>query len=675
MIENVPVINWFEDPIKQSITSVFGGLNSYVESLDLIKKYRNTHFEILIPIVKFVKILGMQKSIPLDELYYPTTVSTDIRRRIYSPEWMKIDKNTSQIRNAVQKTVVPGDEFIELNPRTVVLGGPGAGKTTFLKYLALAYSEKTIFEKTKLKTSFLPAYIHLPSLPTDSIDFLHALKSKVEQRTDENAEIFYRRLLETGNIVVLLDSLDEVPSDAKKTMVNAISDFCSLYPRARIVISCRTADYQNVFVGFAEVEVARLSQGAVKTIIKGWFNTEPKKAEKLLTTLETDPTIASLTETPLLLSLLCIQYRNDLVLPNRKTELYRRCVDALLRDWDASRNFRRDSHYSQLSDDRKETIFENIAGSTSGDSIDYEFSEAVALGVVSDTIARFGLSANDSRHILIEIESHHGIVEKCSADLYQFSHGTMHEYFIARYIVARRTEMQILRSHFEDSRWHTVIAFICAILNDPSPLLEFLVSNSSTENFRNYPTFGKRLAHLLLLHRCMSMGVAISPVLRASICEHLVSSQIHMIKRLNMDGVLPYAARRQHGVRQSILHYSRPRSSIDKLLLPYRSLMNEVWLSPLPDYVEQVLRQCEIISKNLDMKMYERIGLLTCLLVPISEVRPQEFINYMFSFSNELLRNKAESIRYLIVESIAIHQKSHPNITASDNIFDLNYLK
>jgi hypothetical protein len=246
----------------------------------------------------------------------------------------------------------------------------------------------------------------------------------------------------------------------------------------------------------------------------------------------------------------------------------------------------------------------------------------------------------------------------------------MHEYFLARSIVARRIEMQILKSHFEDSRWHTVIAFVCAILNDPSPLLEFLVNNSSTENFKNYPTFGRRLAHLLLLHRCMSMGVAIPPALRANICKHLVLSQVHMIKRLNSDGVLPYAARRQHGVRQSIFHFSRPRPSVDKLLLPYRSLMNEVWLSPLPDYVEQVLEQSKIIKTDSSMKVYERIGLLTCLLVPISEAKPQEFIDYMFKFSSELLKLKAEGVRHLIVESITAHQKMHPNITASENVFD-----
>lgn len=670
MLDDIPVINWFEEPIKKSIQSIFDDTNEYVDSLDLIRRYRRIHFEILIPAVKSVKILGMQKPISLEELYYPTSVSTDIRRRIYSTEWKKIDESSAQTRKGVQKTVVLGDEFIDKNQRTVVLGGPGAGKTTFLKYLALAYSDKAVFSKTKLKISYLPVYLHLPSLPFGAIDLLDSISYRTQQRTDIKAKGFYRRLLETGNIILLLDSLDEVPSDAKKETVDAISEFCKLYPKARVVISCRTADYHQIFDGFAEVEVARLSAAAVKTIISGWFNGEPLKAAKLLATLENDSTIASLTETPLLLSLLCIQYRNDLVLPNRKTELYRRCVDALLRDWDTSRNFRRDTQYSNLSDDRKEMIFENIAGLTSTGSIEYEFSEAMALEAVSDTIARFGLSAHDSKSILVEIESHHGIVEKCSADLYQFSHGTMHEYFMARYIVSKRVELQILKKHYEDSRWHTVLAFICAILNDPSPLLEFLVGVSSTENFRNYPTFGKRLSHLLLLHRCMSMGVAIPPALRSSICKHLVASQIHMIARLNLDGVLPYAVRRAHGVEQRLLHYSRPRPSVSKLLLPYRSLMNEIWISPIPDYVDQVLEECSAISQRSNLKTYERIGLLTCLLAPISEARPQEFIDEMYRLSHELLIMKSDGIRQLIVESITAHQKMHSTIQPSHDVFE-----
>ena len=582
MATELPILDWFEEPIKGSINSVFSGLNDYIESHDVLKRYKAAHFEMLVAQVKTVKILGMQQPIDLAKLFYPTRVSTDIRRRIYKAEWAKIDGSEIKTEKVTVNPEASGTKFIEANACTVILGGPGAGKTTFLKYLALAYVNEDVFKKAELTRSYIPAYVHLPAMNKENYDIFSAISQPTESKTDLRAGLFFRRLAETGNLVVLLDSLDEVPADSKQSIVSAIHTFCQTFPKARVIVSCRTADYQQVFEGFVEVEIKKLSFIAVQSIVREWFSKDLPRAEKLIAMLEVDRTVASLTETPLLLSLLCIQYKNDLALPKRKTELYRRCVDALLRDWDSSRNFRRDSQYSQLSDDRKEMLFEYIAGANVYGDILYEFSEPHLLSTLSDVISKYGLSANDAKGILVEIESHHGIIEKCSAETYQFSHGSMHEYFVARHLVETRKEMEMLKTHFDDDRWHNVISFMCAIINDPGPMLSFLVTQSSTKNFKNYPTFGKRLNHLLLLYRCMTMGVAISPVLRATICDHLVESQIHMIVQLHEDKVTPFAARRPQGVRQSLMRYgdTRPRPTIDKLLLPYRSLMNEIFLSP-----------------------------------------------------------------------------------------------
>jgi len=578
----------------------------------------------------------------------------------------KIDGAEVKTEKVAANPEESGTKFIEMNPCTVILGGPGAGKTTFLKYLALAYADVDVFKKAGLTRSYIPAYIHLPAMGKEDYDIFATISQPTENRTNPRAALFFKRLAESGNLVVLLDSLDEVPADNKQNIVSAILSFCQNFPKARVIVSCRTADYVQVFDRFVEVEIKKLSLIAVKSIVKEWFAKDLTRAEKLIAMLEVDRTVASLTETPLLLSLLCIQYKNDLALPKKKTELYRRCIDALLRDWDSSRNFRRDSQYSQLSDDRKEMLFEYIAGANVNGDISYEFSEPHLLSTLSDVIARYGLSANDAKGILIEIESHHGIIEKCSAETYQFSHGTMHEYFVARHLVATRKEMEVLKSHFDDDRWHNVISFMCAIINDPSPMLSFLVTQSSTKNFRNYPTFGKRLNHLLLLYRCMTMGVAICPTLRASICDHLVESQIHMIVRLREDNVTPFAARRPQGVRQSLVRYgdTRPRPTIDKLLLPHRSLMNEIFLSPLPDYVEKVLRDSSRLLIESGAARYTRIGALTCLLAPIADAKPQEFLDHMTTLSSDLLmQGNAEVVRQIVVESITVHQKVHPNLS------------
>ena len=234
---DIPIIDWFEEPIKNSIQSVFSGVNSHVESIDVFKKYRNIHFEMLIQQVSSVKILGMQTPMDLKALYYPANVSTDIRRRIYAPEWETINSvemesesistfdasslnNKDEIKSSQAMNYRPasrgvnvrscgkksngltasekGDQYIAKNNRVVILGGPGAGKTTFLKFLGLAYSDKEIFKKTALQSSFLPIYIHLPLLAKESSAVIDYISSPLVSRTDEYAPLFYKRLIESG---------------------------------------------------------------------------------------------------------------------------------------------------------------------------------------------------------------------------------------------------------------------------------------------------------------------------------------------------------------------------------------------------------------------------------------------------------------------------------------------
>lgn len=692
---DIPLIDWFEEPIKHSVQSVFSGVNEHVESLDIFNRYRKIHFEMLRQQVSGVKILGMQQPMDLKDLYFPACISTDIRRRIYDPEWGTINGAIESSSNVATSVPTDGtslasmigsshtsstvglkkgkkkprlesceqaDGYIAKTNRVVVLGGPGAGKTTFLKFLALAYSDKEIFKKTKLKESYLPIYVHLPLLAKEGKGVVSHISAPLVSRVDLHATAFYTRIFEKGLATIFMDSLDEVPGEFKADLIQELQNFARTYPSTRIVISCRTADYDQVFQDFSEVELTRLSKEAVTSIVSAWFGKQnQQRAAKLLSLLEHDEAVASLTETPLLLSLLCIQFRNDLALPKRKTELYRRCVDALLRDWDTTRGFRRDTAYSQLSDDRKEKIFEALAGKACDDSVDYEFHEAFVLGSISNEIERFSLDPNDAKGILLEIESHHGIVEKCSAETYEFSHGTMQEYFAAKYFVAKRKELDVLKKYYENESWHDIILFMVSMLDDSAPMLEFLVAKSSMERFQNYPAFGRRLAHLLLLYRCMSMGVNISPALRIQICGHLVQSQIDMTQQLNADGVLPFAIRKSSGVRQALFTYKKTRSSLNKILRPYRSLMNEIVLSPIREYAEEIVESIRRIENQPpSSNIYNKIGIMTCLLAPISDQKPDFFLEKMLNCSAVLLENKAESLKAVIVESISTHRVMHP---------------
>lgn len=659
------VVDWFDEPIKNSINSVFNGVNDYVESLDLIGRFRDSHYQILKSNVGSVKILGMQKPINLKELYYPAVVSTDIRRRIYSPDWEVISKRRSTSKG-VRDSAVQADEYFSKNNKVVVLGGPGAGKTTLLKFLALAMTEKELFKTTKLSTSRLPVYVHLPAFARDGGSLIDYISTPVVERTDFHAFGFYKSIMASGKAVLLLDSLDEVPRAVRADVISKIENITSIYPNVGVVLSCRTADFDHVLNDFSEVELCRLTKDAVKKIVSVWFQGDVERGEKLLALLDSDEAVLALTETPLLLSLLCIQFRNDLALPKRKTELYRRCVDALLRDWDATRGFRRDTTYTQLSDDRKERLFEKIASGRDFESVTYVLSESSILTSISDELARFGIDPNESKGILCEIESHHGIVEKSSAETYEFVHGTMHEYFLARCICSRRKEIDVLKEHYEDEAWQNVILFMVSMLENPGDVLRFLQSKSVV-GVLNYPAVGRRMAILLLLYRCLSVGVSICPELRKELCLHILAGQVDLFKLLAKDGVLPYAVRLPYGVRTMFFTYSKARKSIDKILQPYLKLLNDMVLAPACEYGDIVYSVVdglmdEAVKKVDSREFYSGVGVVVSLLVPVSEHKPEVYKEKMDVLINEVVRRKAFVIKPPIFDSITLHKSKYPGL-------------
>src|SRR5207248_11474514 len=64
-------------------------------------------------------------------------------------------------------------------------------------------------------------------------------------------------------------------------------------------------------------------------------------AADLIDRLRRNARIQALAANPLLLSLIVLVYEAQLDLPDRRAELYKRCIDVLLAEWDARRNIRR----------------------------------------------------------------------------------------------------------------------------------------------------------------------------------------------------------------------------------------------------------------------------------------------------------------------------------------------
>lgn len=626
-------VGWFEGPIKQSINSVFDGLNSTVESLDLFSKYHKAHVATLKDEVAHIKLLGMSSPANLVEIYNPARVSTTIRRRLYTDEWV-ISKD-GQLQAPAKSPVnglkpVPGDEIIEKCSRVAVLGGPGAGKTTFLKFLALAYIDKNLFDKSNLKSSKLPFFVPLPLFNKTELSLFEFLVKPIEAKTNKHASAFLTRILNNGQIVLLLDSLDEVPKPERELLTQRIKTFCTTYPNAKVVISCRTADYSsNTLDSFHEVEIAKLDKPAVHKIVNAWFSDDTKKAKELRSLIDNDKGIASLTETPLLLSLLCIQFRHDLSLPKRKVELFNRCSQTLLREWDTTRNFRRASAYQALTDQAKERLFEEIAYHFTYDSLIYAFSKAKTVELVSDFCLRLSIPPDDAVDMLAEIDSHHGILEQFSQDHYGFSHTSFQEFFAAKAIVARNLGLRAVQLNLDDKSWHSIIEFIIALQHDATDIVEFLISKSSMRGLTNYPPMAKRTGWLHLLYRCLATGPYMPQVVRQKAINHLIDSQIEIARIYGEGGVFPMSQLMLDGIHHPY-YFTNKRLSLSTALQPFKTLSNEILKTPLPGYAEAVLAMIPNVDEKLTSKnILLKDALFLNLVTPLCSAKPTEIVELL----------------------------------------------
>lgn len=621
-----------DGPVKKSINAVFDSINKGVESLDIGGKYETAQRKLVVTGLQNIKLLGMTAPVPIESIYYPTHVSASVGRRLYEQEWLsekesevggaKEEKGSSR-RSA--KNSMRGDDALEKYKKIVVLGGPGAGKTTFLRFMALAYANPKLFEQTHLSTPLLPFFVHLPKFSKENVALVDYLIAPLTKKISEHATGFVNRRFDNGSAIVLLDSLDEVPAAHRGEVMDRIREFEALFPRASIVISCRTADYEEVLENFTEVEVLRLSKDAITKIVNAWFVDEKDKASRLLSLIKNDDGVASLTETPLLLSLLCIQFRHDLQLPKRRVELYRRCIDALLRDWDSSRGFRRESAYESMSDDRKERLFEHVAGKFFIEQESYEFKRDETVGAVADFIKKLGMDSSEAGNLLYEIERHHGILEQFSQDYFCFSHTSLQEYFVARHALSKRIELSLATKNIENENWLPVIEFIVSLAEDPTEILELLIKKSAMGSLSNFPPMGRRTKLLSLLYRCLLSAPFADPSVLDRCHQHLVLSQIEMAKIYSAGGVFPLAVLDGSGVRHVLFYANKPRPTLATALQPYRKFANQIYSAPLEGYASAVLKACDALVNNRESRRGVPIEtILVCLLVPISSLAPEQ---------------------------------------------------
>jgi len=248
------------------------------------------------------------------------------------------------------------------SPHMVLLGDPGAGKSTFARKLVGWLAGAALGDGMSpegFSATGLPLFINLRDLATRlsvvKLDGLPAEKQQEklaaaftelvqsELKTNQ-AEALQANLLAglSGNGLLVLDGLDEVPFALRQVVRQAVFAVLKTFRPVRVIITCRIRSYQDDFSqsDFKSFTVKPLDKKKITGFASAWYHrqrelghTVPQDAESDLARAATGDDLRELSSNPMMLTTMAIIHQKQTRLPDQRVKLYKEAVDILLRRW------------------------------------------------------------------------------------------------------------------------------------------------------------------------------------------------------------------------------------------------------------------------------------------------------------------------------------------------------
>ncbi|WP_405802761.1 NACHT domain-containing protein [Streptomyces halstedii] len=353
---------------------------------------------------------------------------------------------------------VPADETLEREPKVLLRGDAGSGKTTLVQWLAVnAAREGTLIPyvlplRTLIRADPLPA----PAA------FLRAAGCPLSP-----PDGWTERVLTAGRALILVDGLDEVPEADRHSTRNWLSTLVHTYPGNRWLLTTRPTAVRADWLareGFSELSLVPMGRTEVATFVHRWHKAAdaPEYEQRLLDSLRTKRDLSRLATNPLMCGLVCALHRERRgYLPTGRKELYEAAFTMLLTRRDRERGLGTVDG-PELDEETRLELLQRLAyalvlsGRTEMPLSGAEGLLERALPSLAPAIGKAGATT-----VLRTLLLRSGVLRSPVEGVVDFVHRTFQDYLAARYAV-EEGHIGVLTSRADDSQWEDVIRMAVA---------------------------------------------------------------------------------------------------------------------------------------------------------------------------------------------------------------------
>ncbi|HUB37939.1 MAG TPA: HEAT repeat domain-containing protein [Streptosporangiaceae bacterium] len=389
--------------------------------------------------------------------------------------------------------------------RLVLLGYPGAGKSTLARYVALTlaamadgHSQGGNSEPLARLAGYLPFVVELRTYaehasPRSFLDVIAAMAG--DGFAAPLKPLIESCLTDRGQAVVIFDGLDEVFDGKLRTEAKRrIRDFAQFYPGVRVIVTSRVTDYDRHELDkgeFAHHTIQDLDAPAVATFAHLFYDAvcagDPSEAERLtarlLRAVNQATDVAELAGNPMLLTSIAFLGRGQ-PLPRSRLEALERTVKLLAEGWDVGRHLRRERGDRQIEPVATREKLELlrlvarriVAGADGREARNYLPGAQLALEFAGYFRARYEVSEGEAENIawrlLDQLRARDYILARFETDAYGFMHRAFLDYLAADDLLVQFSThkldeagiVAVFRAHWQEPAWQEVLPLLAGLL-------------------------------------------------------------------------------------------------------------------------------------------------------------------------------------------------------------------